>query len=132
MVTVSVGNRYDIDDLRESLSAEWPFLVDSDRSLLHELEMTDTTDFSHGDIYIPYTFILDGDRTIYKVYIWLVVFGSPDGRRNPYGPEGSHAQTAGLDLLTRISPAARAVRAPQANPPAQDNLVTSFVIEGTL
>ena len=77
MVTVSVGNRYDIDDLRESLSAEWPFLVDSDRSLLHELEMTDTTDFSHGDIYIPYTFILDGDRTIYKIYNGWWYLGRP-------------------------------------------------------
>jgi len=77
MVTVSVGNRYDIDDLRESLSAEWPKLVDSDRSLLHELEMTDTTDFSHGDIYIPYTFILDGDRTIYKVYNGWWYLGRP-------------------------------------------------------
>jgi len=77
MVTISVGDRYDIDDLRESLSAEWPFLVDSDRSLLHELEMTDTTDFSLGDSYIPYTFILDGDRTIYKIYNGWWYLGRP-------------------------------------------------------
>lgn len=68
MITVAAGHRYDIDDLRESLGAEWPFLVDDDRILLHELEMVAATDYIYGDIYIPYTFILEGDRTIYKIY----------------------------------------------------------------
>jgi peroxiredoxin len=77
MVTVSVGDRYDIDDLRESLSAEWPFLVDGDRSLLYELEMVDKTDYIHGDIFIPYTFVLDGDRTIYKIYNGWWFLGRP-------------------------------------------------------
>ena len=77
MVTVSAGSRYDIDDLREAISAEWPFLVDSDRSLLYELEMTDTTDTVHGGIYIPYTFILDSDRTIYKIYNGWWYLGRP-------------------------------------------------------
>ncbi len=77
MITVSVGHRYDIDDLRESLSAEWPFLIDSDRKLLYELDMADTTDTIHGDIFVPYTFILDGDRTIYKIYNGWWYLGRP-------------------------------------------------------
>jgi hypothetical protein len=77
MVTVSVGNRYDIDDLRESLSAEWPFLVDSDRSLLYKLKMTDATDYIHGDIFIPYTFVLNGDSTIFKIYNGWWFLGRP-------------------------------------------------------
>ena len=39
--------------------------------------MTDSTDFTHGDIYIPYTFILDGDRTIYKIYNGWWFLGRP-------------------------------------------------------
>ncbi len=77
MITVAAGHRYDIDDLRESLGAEWPFLVDDDRSLLYALEMVDATDYIHGDIYIPYTFILEGDRTIYKIYNGWWYLGRP-------------------------------------------------------
>jgi hypothetical protein len=60
-----------------SLSAEWPFLVDSDRKLLYELDMADTTDTIHGDIFVPYTFILDGDRTIFKKYNGWWFLGRP-------------------------------------------------------
>ena len=77
LVTVSADNRYDADDLRESLGAEWPFLWDMDRKLLYDLEMVDTTDHTHGDIYIPYTFILDGERTIYKIYNGWWYLGRP-------------------------------------------------------
>ena len=77
MITVSVDNRYDTDDMREGLGAEWPFLWDHDRKLLHELEMVDATDYIHGDIYIPYTFVLDGDRTIYKIYNGWWYLGRP-------------------------------------------------------
>lgn len=77
LITVSADNRYDADDMRESLGAEWPFLWDTDRKLLQELEMTDTTDHLHGDIYIPYTFVMDGERTIYKIYNGWWFLGRP-------------------------------------------------------
>ena len=37
----------------------------------------DQTDPAHGEVYIPYTFILDRDRTIYKVYNGWWFVGSP-------------------------------------------------------
>ena len=63
--------------MRDALAADWPFLMDSDRRLLHELEMVDTTDPRHGEIYIPYTFMLDRDRTIYKIYNGWFYVGRP-------------------------------------------------------
>ena len=39
--------------------------------------MTDTTDPAHGEVYIPYTFILDRDRTIYKIYNGWWFIGRP-------------------------------------------------------
>ncbi len=39
--------------------------------------MVDTTDSEHGDIYIPHTFILDGERKIYKVYNGWWFLGRP-------------------------------------------------------
>lgn len=77
MITVSVDDRMNTSEVRTALAADWPFLMDPERRLLHELEMTDTTDRAHGEVYIPYTFILDRDRTIYKIYNGWWFIGRP-------------------------------------------------------
>jgi peroxiredoxin len=77
MITVSVDDRMNTTETRDALGADWPFLMDPDRRLLHELQMTDTTDKVHGEVFIPYTFILDRDRTIYKVYNGWWFVGRP-------------------------------------------------------
>lgn len=68
MITVSVDGIMDTNETRDALGASWPFLMDPERKLLYELEMVDRSDPHHGEIYIPYTFMLDRDRTIYKIY----------------------------------------------------------------
>ena len=77
MITVSVDNKMNINEMRDALGADWPFLMDPDRKLLYELEMVDTTDETHGHVYIPYTFMLDRDRTIYKIYNGWWYVGRP-------------------------------------------------------
>ena len=77
MITVSVDDRMNANEMRDALGADWLFLLDTDRRLLHELEMTDTTDPAHGEVYIPYTFILNGDRTIHKIYNGWWYLGRP-------------------------------------------------------
>jgi peroxiredoxin len=77
MITVSVDDKMNTDETRDALGADWPFLMDPDRKLLHELEMVDTTDSVHGEMYIPYTFILDRDRTIHKIYNGWWYVGRP-------------------------------------------------------
>ena len=77
MITVSVDDRMNTTETRDALAADWPFLMDPDRRLLHELQMTDTTDKVHGEVYIPYTFILDRDRSIYKIYNGWWFVGRP-------------------------------------------------------
>jgi peroxiredoxin len=77
LITVSVDNPMTTREVRDQLNANWPFLCDPDRKLLHELEMVDTTDPEHGEIYIPYSFILDRDRTIYKIYNGWWFLGRP-------------------------------------------------------
>jgi len=68
IVTVSVDDQTLTGEVRDQLDANWPFLSDPGRTLLHKLQMVDVTDPAHGEIYIPYTFVLDRDLTIYKVY----------------------------------------------------------------
>lgn len=77
LITVSVDDKMHTNETRDALGADWPFLMDPDRKLLHELEMVDSTDPVHGEIYIPYTFILDRDRTIYKIYNGWWYVGRP-------------------------------------------------------
>ena len=77
MITVSVDDKLTTQEVRDQLNADWPFLCDTDKKLLHELEMVDKTDPIHGEIYIPYTFVLDRDRTIYKIYNGWWFLGRP-------------------------------------------------------
>ena len=77
MISVSVDDKMHTNETREALGADWAFLMDPDRRLLHELEMVDTTDPAHGEIYIPYTFILDRDRSVYKIYNGWWFLGRP-------------------------------------------------------
>jgi len=77
LVVVSVDEQQTTAAYRKGLGAEWPFLSDADRRLLHELEMVDATDPKHGEIYIPYTFILARDRTIHRVYNGWWYVGRP-------------------------------------------------------
>jgi peroxiredoxin len=77
MITVSVDDPLNANEMRDALAADWPFLLDTDRKLLHDLEMVDNTDDVHGLVYIPYTFILNSDRTIYKIYNGWWYVGRP-------------------------------------------------------
>ncbi|MCD4687089.1 MAG: redoxin domain-containing protein [Anaerolineae bacterium] len=77
MITVSVDDQMLTTEVRDQLAADWVFLSDADHALLHELEMVDRTDSIHGEIYIPYTFVLDRDRTIYKIYNGWWYVGRP-------------------------------------------------------
>lgn len=77
LITVSVDDQFTTREWRNALDADWTFLCDSDKKLLHQLEMVDHTDKRHGEIYIPYTFILDRDRTISKIYNGWWYLGRP-------------------------------------------------------
>jgi len=77
LITVSVDDAITTREVRDQINADWVFLCDSDKKLLYELEMVDTTDSIHGEIYIPYTFILDRDRTIFKIYNGWWYLGRP-------------------------------------------------------
>ena len=77
LITVSVDDAMNTNETRDALAAEWPFLMDPDRRLLYELQMVDTTDPTHGEIYIPYSFSLDRNRTIHKIYNGWYYVGRP-------------------------------------------------------
>ena len=59
------------------LGAEYPFLIDANRTLINELDIVDHTDAKHPRIPIPYTFVLDRNREIYKIYDGWWFVGRP-------------------------------------------------------
>ena len=64
-------------EIKDGLGATFPFLSDEDKKVITELDIVHTTDKYHGPIAIPYTFILDRDRTIYKIYNGWWYVGRP-------------------------------------------------------
>lgn len=77
LINVSVDDQLTSKEVRTALAADWPFLCDHDQKLAHELQMVDTTDDVHGQVYIPYTVVLDRDRTIHKIYNGWWYLGRP-------------------------------------------------------
>ena len=62
---------------RQELAATFPFLCDQGRKVLAELDIVDTTDAHHPRIAIPYTFVLDAERVIFKIYNGWWYVGRP-------------------------------------------------------
>ena len=62
---------------RQKLAAKFPFLCDHDRKVIAELDILDTTDAHHPRIAIPYTFVLDAERVIHKIYNGWWYLGRP-------------------------------------------------------
>ena len=77
LIAVSVDEREMTRACRAAIGAEWPFLIDADRQLIHELDIVDNTDSVHSPIPIPYTFVLDGNAEIYKIYNGWWFVGRP-------------------------------------------------------
>jgi peroxiredoxin len=61
---------------RAGLGAEFPFLSDQSREIVHALDMTETSK-SRGITAIPYTFSLMPDLTVHNVYCGYWYVGRP-------------------------------------------------------
>ena len=77
LLVVTVDDAETAQALRTRIGATFPFLIDDQRTLIHELDIVDNTDKKHGQIPIPYTFVLDRDRSIYKIYDGWWYVGRP-------------------------------------------------------
>jgi len=77
LLVVTVDDPETTRQFRQELGAEYPFLVDVERQLINELDIVDTTDPKHSPIPIPYIFVLDRNREIYKIYNGWWFVGRP-------------------------------------------------------
>ncbi len=77
LITVTTEARLETVEMRNGVGALWPFLSDHERKLVHELEIADETDTRFSPVFIPYTFVLDSDLTIHKIYMGWWYGGRP-------------------------------------------------------
>ncbi len=77
LVVVWTDNPISTREARQELGATFPFLCDHERKVIAELDIMDTTDANHSRIAIPYTFVLDAERVIFKIYNGWWYVGRP-------------------------------------------------------
>lgn len=77
LLVVTVDDAVTTSALRNEIGATFPFIIDEERELINELDIVDHTDPKHSPIPIPYTFVLDRTREIYKVYNGWWYVGRP-------------------------------------------------------
>ena len=77
LVVVWTDNPASTRAARQELGASFPFLCDHERNVIVELDIVDTTDANHPRIAIPYAFVLDAGRVIFKIYNGWWYVGRP-------------------------------------------------------
>ncbi|MBI2681825.1 MAG: redoxin domain-containing protein [Acidobacteriales bacterium] len=77
LVVVSVDSPMLSREVRDGLGATFPFLCDAEKKVITDFDIVDSTDAYHSPVAIPYTFVLDRDRTIFKIYNGWWYVGRP-------------------------------------------------------
>ena len=77
LVVVWVDDPASTRAARQELGASFPFLCDHERKVISDLDIVDTSDAGHPRIAIPYTFVLDAQRIIYRIYNGWWYVGRP-------------------------------------------------------
>lgn len=76
LVTITTDPLFQLREFRSSIGAQWPFLSDVKREVQKDLGIQEYTD-EHNDPMIPYTFVLEPDRVIHKIYNGYWFWGRP-------------------------------------------------------
>jgi peroxiredoxin len=76
LVTITTDDRHALQEFRNSVGAQWPFLSDPERIIQKDLEIQEYTDPEH-DPMIPYTLVLKPGLVVYSVYSGYWFWGRP-------------------------------------------------------
>jgi len=75
LVVISTDNPLGLNEFRDSVGAQWPFLGDPDRTVQQDLGIEEYTD-PHNPM-IPHTFVLEPGLRIFSVYNGYWYWGRP-------------------------------------------------------
>ncbi len=76
IVTISTDGMLELHEMRDSLSAGWPFLSDPGRIVQKDLDIAEYTDPTH-DPMIPHTLVLAPELRIHSIYNGYWYWGRP-------------------------------------------------------
>jgi peroxiredoxin len=76
LVTITIDNLLQLNELRQGVGAEWTFLYDEERTIQRDLDIQEYTD-PHHDPMIPHTFVLEPGLKIFKIYNGYWYWGRP-------------------------------------------------------
>ncbi len=76
VVVISTDNQLEINEFRDSVGAQFPFLADPERTVQKDLDIVEYTDPVH-DPMIPHTFVLSAGLTIAAIYNGYWYWGRP-------------------------------------------------------
>jgi peroxiredoxin len=72
---ITKDNQLDINEFRDAVGAEWPFLSDPDHTVQRDLDIKEYTD--PHDPMVPHTFVLEPGLRIFKIYNGYWYWGRP-------------------------------------------------------
>jgi peroxiredoxin len=75
LVVISTDNPLNLNEFRNSLGAQWPFLGDPERTVQRDLDIEEFTD-PHNPM-IPHTFVLEPGLRIFSIYVGYWYWGRP-------------------------------------------------------
>ena len=76
ILVISTDNQLETNEFRDALGAEWPFLVDPERTVQRDLDIQEYTDPVH-DPMIPHTFVLAPGLRIFRICNGYWFWGRP-------------------------------------------------------
>ena len=76
VVVVATDNQLEINEFRDSVGAEFPFLSDPERTMQKDLDIAESTDPVH-DPMVPHTFVCAPGLLISELYNGYWYFGRP-------------------------------------------------------
>lgn len=76
IVTITTDALLVLNEMRDKLGAQWPFLSDPQRKIQKDLDIQEYTD-PRNDPMIPHTFVLEPDLKILKIYNGYWFWGRP-------------------------------------------------------
>jgi peroxiredoxin len=76
IVTIATDNVLELNEFRDAVGAQWPFLSDVARKVQQDLDIQEYTDPHHNPM-IPYTLVLEPGLIVYKIYNGYWFWGRP-------------------------------------------------------
>jgi peroxiredoxin len=75
LVVITTDNQLDINEFRDAVGGEWPFLADPERTVQKDLDIQEYTD--PHDPMVPHTFVLEPGLRIFSIYNGYWYWGRP-------------------------------------------------------